>query len=87
MSVDPSAIRVVLDESPDPKAKTADPKRFYDNALIEAVNRDYASRLFPGDVRRLDGKDPSVQTHRFEAVIPESQRGKLFESTSGGRAK
>jgi taurine transport system substrate-binding protein len=51
MSVDPTAIRVVLDESPDPKAKTADPKRFYDNSLIEAVNRDYASKLFPGDVR------------------------------------
>jgi taurine transport system substrate-binding protein len=51
MSVDPTAIRVVLDESPDPKAKTADPKRFYDNFLIEAVNRDYASKLFPGDVR------------------------------------
>jgi taurine transport system substrate-binding protein len=51
MSVDPAAIRVVLDESPDPKAKTADPKRFYDNSLIEAVNRDYASKLFPGDVR------------------------------------
>jgi NitT/TauT family transport system substrate-binding protein len=52
MTVDPTAIRTVLDESPDPKAKTADPKRFYDNSLIEAVNRDYASRLFPGDVRR-----------------------------------
>jgi len=51
MSVDPAAIRVVLDESPDPKAKTADPKRFYDNSLIEAVNRDYTSKLFPGDVR------------------------------------
>jgi taurine transport system substrate-binding protein len=51
MSVDPTAIRVVLDESPDPKAKTADPKKFYDNSLIEAVNRDYASKLFPGDVR------------------------------------
>jgi ABC-type nitrate/sulfonate/bicarbonate transport system substrate-binding protein len=50
MSVDPVAIRVVLDESPDPKAKTADPKRFYDNSLIEAVNREYASKLFPGDV-------------------------------------
>jgi ABC-type nitrate/sulfonate/bicarbonate transport system substrate-binding protein len=51
MSVDPMAIRIVLDESSDPKAKTADPKRFYDNALIEAVNRDYAAKLFPGDVR------------------------------------
>jgi ABC-type nitrate/sulfonate/bicarbonate transport system substrate-binding protein len=51
MSVDPTAIRVVLDESADAKAKTADPKRFYDNSLIEAVNREYASKLFPGDVR------------------------------------
>jgi ABC-type nitrate/sulfonate/bicarbonate transport system substrate-binding protein len=51
MSVDPSAIRVVLNESPDAKARTADPKRFYDNALIEAVNREYASTLFPGDVQ------------------------------------
>jgi len=51
MTVDPVAIRVVLDESSDPKAKSADPKRFYDNSLIEAVNREYASRLFPGDVR------------------------------------
>jgi ABC-type nitrate/sulfonate/bicarbonate transport system substrate-binding protein len=51
MSVDPTAIRVVLDESPDPKAKSADPKKFYDNALIEAVNRDYAARLFPGEVQ------------------------------------
>jgi ABC-type nitrate/sulfonate/bicarbonate transport system substrate-binding protein len=51
MSVNPTAIRVVLDESADAKAKTADPKRFYDNSLIEAVNREYASKLFPGDVR------------------------------------
>jgi taurine transport system substrate-binding protein len=51
MSVDPTAIRVVLDESSDPKAKTADPKRFYDNSLIHEVNREYASKLFPGDVR------------------------------------
>jgi taurine transport system substrate-binding protein len=51
MSIDPTAIRVVLDESSDPKAKTADPARFYDNSLIEAVNREYASKIFPGDVR------------------------------------
>jgi ABC-type nitrate/sulfonate/bicarbonate transport system substrate-binding protein len=50
MLVNPAAIRVVLDESPDPKAKTADPKRFYDNSLIEAVNREYAAKLFPGEV-------------------------------------
>ena len=51
MTVDPVAIRVVLDDSSDPKAKSTDPKRFYDNSLIEAVNREYASKLFPGDVR------------------------------------
>lgn len=51
MTVDPAAIRVVLEQSPDPKAKTADPNRFFDNSLIEAVNREYASKLFPGEVR------------------------------------
>ena len=51
MTVDPVAIRVVLDDSSDAKAKSADPKRFYDNSLIQAVNRDYASKLFPGEVK------------------------------------
>jgi ABC-type nitrate/sulfonate/bicarbonate transport system substrate-binding protein len=51
MTVDPSAIRVVLDDSPDAKAKSADPKRFYDNSLIQAVNRDYAAKLFPGEIK------------------------------------
>ena len=51
MTVDPAAIRVVLDDSSDPKAKSADPKRFYDNALIEAVNREYTLKLFPGEAR------------------------------------
>jgi ABC-type nitrate/sulfonate/bicarbonate transport system substrate-binding protein len=51
MTVDAAAIRVVLDDSSDPKAKSADPKRFYDNSLIDAVNREYASKLFPGEVR------------------------------------
>jgi ABC-type nitrate/sulfonate/bicarbonate transport system substrate-binding protein len=51
MTVDPAAIRVVLEDSSDPKAKSADPKRFYSNSLIEAVNREYASRLFPGEVK------------------------------------
>jgi len=51
MSVDPAAIRTVLDDSSDSKAKSADPKRFYDNALIQAVNREYASKLFPGEFR------------------------------------
>jgi ABC-type nitrate/sulfonate/bicarbonate transport system substrate-binding protein len=51
MIIDPAAIRVVLEDSSDPKAKSADPKRFYDNSLIEAVNREYASKLFPGEVK------------------------------------
>jgi len=51
MTVDPAAIRVVLDDSSDPKAKSADPKRFYDNSIIQAVNRDYAAKLFPGEVK------------------------------------
>jgi hypothetical protein len=41
----------VLEASADPKAKSADPKRFYDNSLVEAVNREYASKLFPGEVK------------------------------------
>ena len=51
MIVDPAAIRVVLDESSDPKAKSADPGRFYGNSLIQAVNRKYAAKLFPGEVK------------------------------------
>ena len=51
MTVDPAAIRNVLDDSADPKAKSADPKRFYDNSLIQQVNREYAAKLFPGEIR------------------------------------
>ncbi len=51
MTVDPVAIKVVLEDSSDAKAKSADPKRFYNNSFIEAVNREYASKLFPGEVR------------------------------------
>jgi ABC-type nitrate/sulfonate/bicarbonate transport system substrate-binding protein len=51
MTVDPAAIHVVLEASSDPRAKSADPQRFYDNALIESVNREYASKLFPAEVR------------------------------------
>jgi ABC-type nitrate/sulfonate/bicarbonate transport system substrate-binding protein len=51
MTVDPAAIRVVLDDSSDARAKSADPKRFYDNSIIQTVNRDYASKLFPGEVK------------------------------------
>jgi ABC-type nitrate/sulfonate/bicarbonate transport system substrate-binding protein len=51
MTVDPNAIRLVLEFSSNPKAAELDPKRFYDNTLIREVNRDYASKLFPGQVR------------------------------------
>ena len=51
MTVDPAAIRVVLDDSSDPKAKSADPKRFYDNSIIQQINRDHAAKLFPGDIK------------------------------------
>ena len=51
MTVDPAAIAAVLDASPEPKARTADPKRFYDNSIIQQVNRDYATKLFPSEVK------------------------------------
>jgi NitT/TauT family transport system substrate-binding protein len=51
MTVDPDAIRLVLDFSNNPKAAELDTKRFYDNTLIHEVNRDYGSKLFPGQVK------------------------------------
>jgi taurine transport system substrate-binding protein len=51
MTVDVTAIRVVLDESADAKAKNADPNRFFDNSLVQAVNLEYASKLFPGEIK------------------------------------
>jgi ABC-type nitrate/sulfonate/bicarbonate transport system substrate-binding protein len=51
MTVDPQAIKLVLEQSTVPKASELDPKRFYDNALIREVNRDYGSKLFPGEVK------------------------------------
>jgi ABC-type nitrate/sulfonate/bicarbonate transport system substrate-binding protein len=51
MTVDPDAIKLVLEQSTVPKASDLDPKRFYDNSLIREVNRDYASKLFPGEVK------------------------------------
>lgn len=51
MTVDAAAIRVVLDESAEPGAKSADPNRFFDNSLVQTVNRDYAAKLFPGEVK------------------------------------
>jgi len=51
MTVDPAAIKIVLEQSTVPKAAELDLKRFYDNSLIREVNRDYGSKLFPGEVK------------------------------------
>jgi NitT/TauT family transport system substrate-binding protein len=51
LTVNPIAIQVVLDALSDPKAKTAKIDEFYDNTVIQKVNRDYGSKLFPGDVK------------------------------------
>jgi ABC-type nitrate/sulfonate/bicarbonate transport system substrate-binding protein len=51
MTVDGDAVRVVLEQSQNPKAREMEPTRFFDNSLIREVNRDYASKLFPGQVK------------------------------------
>ena len=51
MTVDGEAIKLVLEQSTVAKAGELDPKRFYDNSLIREVNRDYGSKLFPGEIR------------------------------------
>jgi NitT/TauT family transport system substrate-binding protein len=51
MTVDPQAVKVVLEQSTIPKVAELDPNRFFDNTLIREVNRDYASKLFPGEVK------------------------------------
>jgi hypothetical protein len=51
MTVDPEAIKLVLEQSSVGKAGGLDPKKFYDNSLIREVNRDYGSKLFPGDIK------------------------------------
>jgi ABC-type nitrate/sulfonate/bicarbonate transport system substrate-binding protein len=51
MTVDPEAIKLVLEQSTVAKAAELDPKRFFDNSLIREVNRDYGSKLFPGQVK------------------------------------
>jgi len=51
MTVDPEAIKVVLEQSTVAKAAELDPKRFFDNTLIREINRDYAAKLFPGQVK------------------------------------
>ena len=51
MTVDADAIKLVLEQSTVPKASELDVKRFFDNTLIKEVNRDYASKLFPGEIK------------------------------------
>lgn len=51
MTVDPDAIKLVLEQSTVAKAAELDPKRFFDNTLIREVNRDYGSKVFPGQVK------------------------------------
>ena len=51
MTVDADAIKLVLEQSTVAKAAELDPRRFFDNTLIKEVNRDYASKLFPGQVK------------------------------------
>jgi hypothetical protein len=51
MTVDSQAIKLVLEQSTIPKTAELDPNRFFDNTLIREVNRDYASKLFPGEVK------------------------------------
>jgi ABC-type nitrate/sulfonate/bicarbonate transport system substrate-binding protein len=51
MTVDPEAIKLVLEQSTVAKAAELDLKRFFDNSLIREVNRDYGAKLFPGQVK------------------------------------
>jgi len=51
MTVDADAIKLVLEQSTVAKAADMDPRRFFDNTLIKEVNRDYAAKIFPGQVK------------------------------------
>lgn len=51
MTIDPAAIQLVLDSAPEGKGKGVDTKKFYDNSFILQINRDFASKLFPGEVK------------------------------------
>jgi hypothetical protein len=51
LTVDPDPIRTVLEQSTVAKAAELDPRRFFDNTLIREVNRDYAAKIFPGQVK------------------------------------
>jgi ABC-type nitrate/sulfonate/bicarbonate transport system substrate-binding protein len=47
MTVDPASISIVLESSPLPNARDADPADFYDNSLIAEINATYAPAVFP----------------------------------------
>jgi hypothetical protein len=47
MTVNRAAVEVVLQNSPLPNARDANPDDFYDNRLIAEVNATYARQLFP----------------------------------------
>ena len=51
LTVNPVAIQVVLDALDDPKAKSANVKDFYDNSMVQQVNKDYGAKLFPNDIK------------------------------------
>jgi NitT/TauT family transport system substrate-binding protein len=47
MTVDPTSITIVLESSPLPNARDANPAEFYDNSVIAEVNASYGAALFP----------------------------------------
>jgi NitT/TauT family transport system substrate-binding protein len=49
--VNPEAIQVVLDATDDPKARSAHAADLFDNSIINAVNKDYGTKLFPNDIK------------------------------------
>jgi NitT/TauT family transport system substrate-binding protein len=51
LRVDPASIQVVLDALGTPEAQSADVKRFYDNAVVDQVMREYGVKVFPNDVK------------------------------------
>jgi hypothetical protein len=51
MTFVPDAIKLVFEPSTVPKASELDPRRFFDDTFIKEVNRDYASKFFPGQVK------------------------------------
>ena len=50
MTVEAGAVRS-CSNIPQSESQRLDPKRFFDNTLIREVNRDYGSKLFPGEVK------------------------------------